>query len=162
MTQRARSLARRCAVGAVVLFTAAGVVGCGSDSGPSPIPPRPGRTTLVQGSFSVTSIQEAVLSGQPRNVFQVTFDVPATGLVEGTVDWMSRANAFGLTAYVGSCSEAQYLAGQCITAGPAIEPTTVKPATLSMRDVPPGRYTFLFVNYGQTAEAGTYSVTLSR
>jgi hypothetical protein len=139
------------------LLTAALVAplpGCGgggsSPSNPSNPPAGPVRTLVAEGTQGgVPPVTEGV-------AFFVTVQLPASAVIEATVDWTLASNPVALVVGQGDCSRD----ANC----PILvqNTTTAKPKTVTTPTLTPGIYTLAVVNFGTTNESVSYQIFVIR
>lgn len=131
---------------------------CG-DTGNTPETPE--RTRIAAGSFNVVGTVEAAENGLLVDIASGVFGVPEAGTVEIVADWQSADNNIDIFFFIGSCTSAQAVRGDCTLANRSTG-TTTKPERLSIIGVPPGNYSVGLANFGTTRESGTFEVFLTR
>ena len=145
----------RLAALALALFLPA----CGDD-GPTE-PEEPTRTRIGSGTFSVEGTVVAMENGFNADVATGPFATAGLGTVEILADWTSPANNIDIFLYLGTCRAEQARANSCPVANRTVDATR-KPERLNVIGVPAGNYSVGFVNFGPTAETGTFEVFLTR
>jgi hypothetical protein len=130
--------------------------GCGTPTtptSPTPAPPPPPvRTVLLSTTFN---------SLPPHFVSFSTFQTPATGTLDATVDWTFAADAISVFIGPGGvCTLAQLNAGTCAFIASS-QTTTPKPRVLTVPSAAAGTYTIYVFNGGPNTESGTVQVGLT-
>jgi hypothetical protein len=140
------SRAPRLAVAALILSLA----GCGGGGGSPAAPPPPQRTLVAQGSQAdIPPVTEGV-------AFFVIVQIPVTGTLEATVDWMSPSNPVALAWGQGECLDVP----DCTLL--TQNTTSAKPKTVTAPNLAPGTYTLAVLNLGTTNESVSYQIFFTR
>jgi len=158
---------KKTAVGCALLLAGA-LAGCGGgSSSPSTVTtttvPVAQRTLVGQGTWQLTDSDTAIRTIGFPDIAGVPFTLGAAGTVDLTVDWTFRSNDIDVAIFPGSCTSTQLLNLVCGTT-PIVQSlsTTAKPETLT-RQLSAGSYTLVIAsNVGNSAEAGTFAIFVTR
>lgn len=136
---------------------ALGLSGCGSDSGTSntvvtPPPPTPRPPMLVDQFSGPLTLEEVKFR---------PFNVPATGVLEVTLDWTLQSNEILVLVAQGQCTGDELLADLCrfVAGGDSLDGTT-KPMKLRAPVATPGIFTVLIGNAGPGDDSISYQAVL--
>ena len=136
---------------------ALGLSGCGSDSSMSntvvpSAPPTPRPPMLVDQFSGPMTLEEVKFR---------PFNVPATGVLEVTLDWTLRSNEILVLVTQGQCTEDDLLKDKCtfLAGGDSLD-STAKPMKLRGAVNTPGLFTVLIGNAGPENDSISYQAVL--